>query len=969
MKKLSFLLIISITLLFSCQKKEFDPVRFVDPFIGTGGHGHTYPGATLPFGMVQLSPDTRLSGWDGCSGYHYSDTMVYGFSHTHLSGTGCSDYGDILLMPMHKLISFKNTEYASHFSHDKEFASPGYYRVFLDDYGTLVELTTTRRAGFHRYSFPSNWENYVMLDLRHRDRVLDSYLKIINDSTVTGWRISSAWAREQHVYFYIRFSQPFDSVLINDSIKAGPGFELRSTNIAAIFPFSRIKDSHLLVKVGISAVDTTGARLNLEAEIPSWNFDSVRMAADSVWRHELSKIIAEDKDTNKLKIFYTALYHTLVVPNLFSDVDGRYRGMDMKIHKTDGKHEQYTVFSLWDTYRATHPLYTLIEQKRTTDFIRTFYNQYNQGGRLPIWELAANYTNCMIGYHAVPVIADAYLKGLTDLNGDVLLKMMLTSADADGPGLNAYRSQGYIGSSNESQSVSKTLEYSFDDWAIAQVAKKVGDSAVYRRFIQRAQYYKNLFDPITGFMRPKLNQTWKDPFDPREVDFNFTEANSWQYTFHVMQDVYGLMELMGGRKGFEKKLDGLFTAPEQTTGREQADITGLIGQYAHGNEPSHHIAYLYMYAYNPWKTEDLVQQIADSFYRATPDGLIGNEDCGQMSAWYVLSAMGFYPVNPVGGEFVFGKPLLKKITINLENGKQFVITASGPIRKDTYIQHIYLNNKPYKRGYITYQDIIKGGKLHYSLGIQKRYFYRIDRLPHSSITDHKIVINPALDGAKRIFRDSTLISVTTTEPEQVFIQIDSNKPFRYTTPFYLDTTTAMRLWAERDGKMSKVLTAKFYKIPKDKKIIRLTQWHHQYPASGHDALIDGIRGGQDFSSGDWQGYYYDDLVAIVDLGKRHNVTEVGVGFYQNARSWIWLPQYVDYWVGSDTMNMTYVGRVKNTIPQDSMGVVIKDFIIRFYPKDDVRYIKILAKNHLICPPWHPGAGDKAFIFADEIWFK
>ena len=648
-------LLVMLLIAFGACSVEKRPglTGFVDPFIGTGGHGHTYPGATLPFGMVQVSPDTRLTGWDGCSAYHYSDSVVYGFSHTHLSGTGCSDYGDVLLMPTVgavRLLRGDGTDpesgYCSRFSHRNEEAAPGYYRMKLDNGGVIVELTATKRAALHRYIFPKSDRANVVIDLAHRDPVIDSRVKIVSDTEIDGYRRSRAWADDQRVYFVARFSKPFASygVARNDTVMSGAG-EASGTNVKAYVTFATEADEPVLVKVGISAVDIEGARKNLRAEIPGWDFDRVRADADGVWNAALGKITVKGGTRDQRVTFYTALYHAMLAPNLFMDADGRYRGRDLAIHEAED-FTNHTVFSLWDTYRAEHPLFTIIEPERTVDFIKTFLAQYEQGGLLPVWELAANETNCMIGYHAVPVIVDAYIKGIRGFDAREALEAMKRSAGADSRGLEAYRELGYIPSDTEGESVSKTLEYAYDDWCIAQMARALGKEEDYATYIRRAQSYKNLFDPSTGFMRAKINGGWLAPFDPAEVNFNYTEANAWQYSFYVPQDVRGLIGLMGGGERFAARLDSLFTVSPKTTGTELPDVSGLIGQYAHGNEPSHHMAYLYNFAGRPWKTQERVRSIMDGLYHAGRDGLCGNEDCGQMSAWYVLSALGFYPVTP-----------------------------------------------------------------------------------------------------------------------------------------------------------------------------------------------------------------------------------------------------------------------------------------------------------------------------------
>lgn len=895
-----------------------DPNRFVDPFIGTGGHGHTFPGATLPFGMVQLSPDTRLTGWDGCSGYHYSDHIVYGFSHTHLSGTGISDYGDILLMPtvgeayLKALDPDKSTEtkkgYASHFSHKNETAQPGYYSVRLDDENIFVELTTTKRVGLHRYTYPTTTEANIIFDLAHRDKVLGSGLRITGKSTVEGWRRSEGWAKDQVVYFVAEFSQPFTSWGIgrDDQILGGER-SAQGQNIKAFFRFDASDGNPILVRVGISSVNVDGARKNLAAELDHWDFEKVRTDASRAWTTELNKIQVRGGTETQLKNFYTAFYHTMIAPNLFKDVDGQYRGRDFRIHKAHG-FDNYTVFSLWDTFRAAHPLYTIVDQKRTIDFIRTFLAQYDQGGRLPVWELAANETDTMIGYHAVSVIADAITKGINGFDKEKALKAMKHSAELRHFGLDSYTHHGYIGSEEERESVSKTLEYAYDDWCIAQVAQTLGDTSGYDRFIARAQSYKNVFDPVTGFMRPRMNAGWLTPFEPREVDFNFTEANSWQYSFFAPHDIGGLIELMNGSERFANKLDQMFAAESKTTGREQADITGLVGQYAHGNEPSHHVAYLYNYAGQPWKTQFRVRQIMNDLYKPAPDGLIGNEDCGQMSAWYVLSAAGFYPVTPGSPIYAIGSPLFPELRFNLENGKTFVIKARGVSERNFYIQSATLNGKQYTRSYLTHADLMSGGELVFEMGARSNQEWGSDEadVPVSRIVDNQIVPVPLIQAASRTFKDRLRIGMEVLQPVNsrqsphfsIHYTLDDSEPSPrsrlFTRPFFIDRNTTIKALAiSGDGRRSLAVTSKYFRVPHNWTIKLYSNYSSQYTGGGDLALIDGIRGTTNWSGGAWQGYR-QDFVAVIDLQAVQKISKLSAGFLQDIGAWIWMPTSVDF---------------------------------------------------------------------------
>ncbi|HEY0366134.1 MAG TPA: GH92 family glycosyl hydrolase, partial [Pyrinomonadaceae bacterium] len=819
-----------------------DVTHYVNPFIGTGGHGHTFPGAIVPFGMVQLSPDTRLTGWDGCSGYHYSDSKIYGFSHTHLSGTGISDYGDILLTPA------VGRNYSGRFQHRNETATPGYYSVKLDDENVLVELTATARVGMHRYTFPRTEDANIIIDLAHRDKVVDAGLRITSETTVVGWRRSQAWAKDQMLYFALEFSQPFTAHSSND------------TDRTTYFRFDTRAGAPVLVKVGISAVDIDGALKNLRAELSHWDFEKVKSDANAAWNAELNKITVSGGTVSALTNFYTSLYHVMTVPNLFMDVDGRYRGRDFKTHVAED-FSNYTVFSLWDTFRAAHPLYTIIDRKRTRDFIKTFLAQYEQGGRLPVWELAANETDTMIGYHAVSVIADAAAKGIDGFDLNKAFEAMKHSADLrEHRGLGAYIDQGFISTEDERESVSKVLEYAYDDWCIAQVARKLGWTADYERYSARAQSYKNVFERATGFMRPRSNGNWAEPFDPREVTFAFTEANSWQYTFFTPHDISGLIALMGGRAQFARKLDQLFTADTRTTGREQADITGLIGQYAHGNEPSHHMAYLYDYVGQPWKTQARVRQIMDQFYKPEPDGLIGNEDCGQMSAWYVLSAAGLYPVTPGSTVYAIGSPLFPQMRFNLEDGKSFVIRAVKASDRNVYIQSARLNGKPYKKSFLLHDDLMAGGELVFTMGPRPnvRWGVGAGNEPVSRIVATEIVPAPVIKAAGQTFRRRMEISLAGIDGKSIELHYTTDgsaptaKSQRFTKSFVVEADTTVKALAiAADGRRSRVATAKYHRIPHDWKITLESRYSSQYTGGGDFALIDGLRGTANWSGGGW----------------------------------------------------------------------------------------------------------------------
>tara|TARA_R110002126_G_scaffold291243_1_gene451296 strand:- start:31486 stop:34377 length:2892 start_codon:yes stop_codon:yes gene_type:complete len=951
-------------------KKDKSLISYVNPFIGTGGHGHTFPGATMPFGMMQLSPDTRLDGWDGCSGYHYSDDEIYGFSHTHLSGTGVSDYGDILLMPTNKAIFNNGADgkegYKSKFTHEKEVAEPGFYKVYLEDSNIDVELTVSKRSGMHKYNFPSAENQFVILDLLHRDKVLDAKINRISDTELTGYRFSEAWATDQRLFFTIKTSHKFTDVLQSPPKKGMKGAQKIALN------FINPNNEPVIIKIGISAVDIEGAKKNLEGEIGNQTFEQVKKTAQDFWEQQLEKIVVEDANIDHKTNFYTSMYHVALAPNLYQDVDGRYRGMDMKIH-TSLDFDYYTVFSLWDTYRAAHPLYTIIEQEKTNDFINTFLAKYDEGGILPIWDLAANYTGCMIGYHAVPVIADAYLKGIRNYDIDKAFKAMKHSATRDKLGLDSYKSFGFIPVEKESESVSKTLEYAYDDWTIAQMAKDLGKDEDYKTYSERAQYYKNVFDPSSQFMRGRFRNTWFAPFGPYEVNFNYTEANAWQYSFYVPQDISGFMKLLGGKQQLENQLDKLFVAEDKTSGRNQVDITGLIGQYAHGNEPSHHMAYLYNFVNKPFQTQEKVRQILTELYTNTPDGISGNEDCGQMSAWYIFSSLGFYPVTPGSNQYIIGSPLFEKASINLENGKSFTVEAKNQSEENKYIKSVKLNGDAYSFSYINHTAIINGGNLVFEMTNEPTNWGTADEfIPSTEIKEHVIVAAPFIAKGEIAFKRSTEITLENADKEAViFYRLGYKGGFKkYENPFVIDKFINLSVYAEKNEIKSKTITTDFYKIDPNLKIDLKTDYANQYNAGGDNALIDGIVGAEDFRTGTWQGYFDEDLIAIVDLGKIKVITEIGINCLEDQRSWIFLPKEIDFLTSIDGINFTSFIKRKFETVQPKENVKIEESRIIFKPKK-IRYIKIIAKKLGKLPKWHLGHkhDGRSWLFVDEIQIK
>jgi predicted alpha-1,2-mannosidase len=713
-----------------CLGDDPTPFASVRPMVGTAEHGHTYPGATVPFGMIQLSPDTRLESWDGCSAYHYSDSAILGFSHTHLSGTGCSDLGDIRFTPLGGTIpKMEKDGYHCRFSHNDEMAKPGYYSVTLQDPKIAVELTATPHAGFHKYTFPAGDTARVALDLGRgcQDEPIQSAVKVEKNTRVSGFRRSRGWSSDHTYYFVAEFSRPFDAATIDVDGKAkkAGATDGKGVRVQARFDFND-SSKPVLVKIGLSPVSLEGARKNLAAEIPAWDFDAAVAAAAKSWSDVLGRIEVKTSDPAVRETFYSALYHSCIAPTLFNDADGAYFGLDHKAHKPEG-FQNYCTFSLWDTFRAEHPLLTIIQPHRIDDFVGTMlahYRQFNQKA-LPVWSLAGNETWCMIGNHAIPVIAEAYAKGFRRYDAKAAYKAMHDTSmqDRGWNFMKEYRDRGYIPTSKTEgkQSVSRTLEYAYDDWCVAQMAGQLGKKDDAALFAKGAQNYRNVFNTKIGFVCGKYaDGTWRVPFDPRELVWpDYTEATSWNYTWFAPQDVQGLIELMGGDEKFIAKLDKMY-AENSGLLANIPDLTGLIGQYVHGNEPCHHIPYLPNYAGAPWKTQERVRQIMKTLYNNTPSGCCGNDDCGQMSAWYVLSAMGFYPVSPASGVYVLGSPAVDKATIHLDpkyqKGGQFTITAENNSPTNIYIQSATLNGKPLTRSWISHAELVAGGELVLKMG-------------------------------------------------------------------------------------------------------------------------------------------------------------------------------------------------------------------------------------------------------------
>jgi len=1007
---------ILIVVLFACSQNKIDSdyTRYVDPMIGTDGTGHMVPGPNMPFGMVQLSPDTYNNSC--CNGYKYKHSTILGFSHTHLHGTGCGDYGDILLMPTVGNVNIHpgteddpDSGYRSRFTHKNETASIGYYSVDLEDYNITAELTSTARVGFHKYNFPTDKNSHIILDLKHsvsnESTLSDCYIKIVSDTEIEGFRHSRGWASDQHLYFVIKFSKPFkkSTLFENDKMIDGSEF-IEASEVKAVFDFETIDNEPVMIKVALSAVNTDGARKNLHKELPGWNFENTVKNAKKVWNKEFEKIRINGKNEDQKTIFYTAYYHTLLTPNLFMDVDGKYRGMDHQIYETDG-FDYYTVFSLWDTYRALHPLLTIINPDKNIDFCKTMLKQYQHSGLLPVWELAGSETNCMIGYHSVPVLTDMYLKGFDDFDLNLALEAMITSASQNTSGINYYRNYEFIPREMENNSVSKVLEYAYDDWCIAQFAKKLGRDDVYKEYIIRSQYYKNQFDPSTGLMRGRHKDgTWKEPFNDLQISLlgsgDFTEANAWHYSFYVPQNIPEHIKMIGGDDEYNKLLDEFFSKKPKGKG----DFAGQpgFGLYAHGNEPSHHVPYLYNFSGQPWKTQKFVRKVMDELYTSKPDGICGNDDCGQMSAWYVFSALGFYPVTPGQDMYIIGTPQFEETVMKLPNDKTLKILANNISDKNLYIQSIKMNGNNYPKTYFTFSDLSKGGEIIFEMGstpnknfgvakTDRPFAIEIEENHQLQPLGTKKLFPPSLSTTKRIFTKSMEIKLDCISPDvEIFYTLDGSEPdknsLKYEQEIILNRTTTLKAIAHKNGyKNSSISVNKFFKStiqydnPKTQLIYKTTNdgvdyfgkmvdgkySTNKYSGGGEGGLIDGNVGTSIYTDGYWQGFEAKDMEVVLDLGKEVEISRITTNFLKKLDVWIFFPTQIEYSISQDDKTYKSIGSfhtdVNDKKNKDGINIYTKEF-----QKTNVRYVKVFAKNPGICPAWHHGGGGRPWIFVDEI---
>ena len=958
----------------TAQEAHWTSIKDINPFIGTGGHGHTHPSAQAPFGMIQLGPNTRYEGWDGCGGYHYTDSTLYGFSTTHLSGTGVSDYGDLLFLPYGSMVK-EGTQIP--FDKTSEKASPGYYSCVLDD-GTRVQATAGERIGKLVLDYQEADSPGVMVDLNFRDHVLEKELTVFGGDKFQGKRISQGWAREQHFYFAFDVQPRPDSII-----------ELSDGVYWIQLPKNT---SRAEVSMAISGTSENGAWKNFAEEDPWRSLERIRAETEGKWANELAKSRVKSASADDRAIFATALYHAYSVPNLWSDVDGAYRGADGKIY-TDTEHAHYTVYSLWDTYRTAHPLYTITQPERTQEFIYGMLDMYKQRGRLPIWELAGNETDCMIGYHSVSVLADAIAKGYhTDTA--LTLEAMRATAEMDVFGLGAYQESGFLSIEDESESVSKTLEYAYDDACIAWTAERLGNLGMMNSYKQRASAYRSLIDPESGFVRPRTNGDFLSPYAPQEVNNHFTEANAYQYSFSPVHDIEGWMEVLtnfrAAREGWnalprkkqamvvksrhdvlEDLLDELFTAPSETTGREQADITGLIGQYAHGNEPSHHIAYLYNATNNPGKTSYWVNEILNSQYQNAPDGLSGNEDCGQMSAWYVMASMGLYPLVPGQPHYQLSTPKWDAIHLELASGKSLDIAAKGTgpyLSKYDLGEEVMVHKQ---KRYVTHQKLLEGGTWDVERGTDEGLWKTTQRYKTS-------LNNPTppapIIRVNRTFSGETPVEIVPTGSydlwrydryENVRWKKDRKGRERMGTAYDNGFVTAI---TPHFGYGNHIAKAVFTKRD-DNYSARWIQGTptSQYTAGGAGAAVDGIQGDTDWRKGHWIGIQGEDAILEISLERPKAVRSISVGVLKDIRAWIALPKALEIsiWYEGSTQWKT-IDMILMENPLGEEEATRKEVIFAHDAQRPVQKVRVKFSNAGKLQDWHPGAGYPSYFFVDEV---
>lgn len=1004
MNKFFFFKCVFVLLVFfsSCSNEE-GLIRYVDPMIGTDGHAHTFPGATLPFGMVQVSPSNDFKAWDWCSGYHYSDSILKGFAHTHISGAGLAGLGDILLMPTLGEPKVKagteedpDSGYRSRFSHEREEASPGYYSVVLDDYKVKVELTCTPRVGFHRYTFNKKGNGNVIVDPTHRimENLYESEIEFLSDKEIRGYKRSNGEGGDRKVYFYAHFSKPFKEkgIAVDEAI-ADQKDKAMAKDVKAFVSFDVEKGESIEVKVALSFVNYEGAYANYQVEAERTNFDEVHAAAQKVWNDKMNKIQIETKSVAEKRNFYTAMYHTMISPNLISDVTGEYV-VEGEKYKSD--FDQYSNFSTWDTYRATHPLLSLIEQNKTVDFVNSLSSRFTDSKvGLPVWECLGHDNVCMIGYSSVSVMADAILKDLPGITTESAYEAMRAAAfslekhsnNYDVNGMNYYVHLDFV-PGEVGCSVSKTTEYNYYDWCLSEVAKKLNKEEDVRLFQQRSKGYRNLFDSQSGYLFPKLRtgelvHPKMDGWD--ELIRNYVSGNIWGYSSYAPHDMGYLMQLHGGKEQFASWLDGIFADDSEIGGEQHVDISGFIGKYGHGDEPSHQMPYLYNFAGQPWKTQKVVRDILPMFYQDTPGGLANNDDLGQLSAWYIFGTLGFYPVCPGSNQYLICSPAIDRASIQFENGKTFTVVAKNNSKENVYIQSATLNGADFSKPYLTYNQMISGGELVVVMGDQpNKTWGNSDRdteglmgLQTSETYDlyeSKEVLMPYTKDESYSFESTKEIRLHCNTPEaQIRFTLNGSEPTEksqlYTAPFLIKNDAIVKAKAFKKGLNPSYAYSRHYwkgiqlnpktGYPK----ITLENQPANYGEKTGRQLIDGQFGTTNFNDGEWTGLDKKDLVIDIDLGEARSIHEVKPGYLVYPGVWVFNPESIQVFVSNDNSNFTLAKELKIEPLKEAKRVVERPSL-SFAPKT-VRFVKLVLKVGII-PQWHTGGGQKSWIFADEI---
>ncbi|MGQ1788297.1 GH92 family glycosyl hydrolase [Saccharicrinis sp. GN24d3] len=990
---------------WACQNRSQRPIDYVDPMIGTDGIGHTFPGATVPFGMVQLSPSNDFKSWNWCSGYHYSDSVLKGFAHTHISGAGLAGLGDILLMPMVGEVKLNpGTEedpesgYRSRFSHDREKASAGYYSVMLDDYDVHVELTASERVGCHRYTLGKEGRLNVIIDPTHNimEKVLDTGVEFLSETEFRGYKKCDGEAGERTVYFYAKFSKPVSGYgLAKDDEIITEVFKLNGNNTKAFVQFDLQSDEALEVQVALSFVSYKGAKANYEAEVKGNSFEETLAEAKHKWSEKLNKIHVKGTSESDKRIFYTGMYHSFISPNLVSDVDGKY-WLEGKAYPS--KIPQYSNYSTWDTYRALNPLFTIIEQGKTAEFVNSLTSRYTETKvGLPVWECLGHDNVCMIGYNAVSPLADAALKDIPGIDKEKVYQAVRAAAmslekhspNYDKNGMAEYIRLGYV-PAELNCAVSKTTEQNYYDWCISQLAKKLGNQNDAALFAERSMGYKNLYHPVKKFLYSKYTTgEWRE-MNPKVWDdliANYVSGNIWGYSAYVPHDVNGLIELMGGKEVFALWLDDIFADTTQIGGHTHVDISGFIGKYGHGDEPSQHMPYLYNYAGQPWKTQEKVRQVINDFYFDLPDGLVNNDDLGQMSAWYIFSSMGFYPVCPGDMKYIIGSPLFKEVVLNLENGKQFKVKAKNKPKENIYIQSVMLNGQPYTKTYLTHDQIMDGGELICIMGStpNKDWGTKQGDLPYAKVDLNKnqsalpkITYKPYDKDNSEVFEGSRRIELTChTSNAKIYYTLDGRTPNKrsgaYKKPIIISKTSNLKAIAYANGMEQSFIYERTYyagrrfaELEKGFPKITLLNESKKFGDADGSMLLDLEIGSESFNDSRWTGFDGEDMVATIDFGQPISINNVSIGYLSNTGVWIFPPSSVRISVSMDNDNYNTIGYQKLNFSQEEMG---KPFLRRQdfqLGRTEARYLKVKVNNFGLVPDWHAAAGHKGWLFVDEI---